>query len=216
MRKAIQIVPVFLLAGCASMVAENCADVDWRAAGFEDGARGAPLAEAALGHSRCVNQRMAFDADLYLAGRTEGLAAYCDPANGFTSGAEGEVYRGVCTGPDGATYEAAYRLGRRIFDLKAAAIAADQTVAAAEADLWEIKRRQAIVESALRSSSAGGAERAEHRAELEKLAEDRTRLEGEVAALTTKRTRVEDALSASFTPAIESPEGVTQPLAVSF
>ena len=90
MRKAVHFFPVLMpaliLAGCASMSADNCGVADWGAAGFEDGARGEPFS-AIGGRASACPAYAAFDVDAYLAGVSAGLSHYCEPANAFAAGA---------------------------------------------------------------------------------------------------------------------------------
>lgn len=180
MRKAVQFFPIVMLAGCASMSADNCAIADWSAAGYSDGARGEPYSAMALRPESCV-QYAASDIDAYLDGVLRGVANYCDPANAFAAGVIGDPYYGVCTGPEGDVFETAYEMGRKVATISRASHGARQTLADIRAELWEVKQREAFLQTEFATSTVR-ADRREYRDELEALEADRTRLEEEIAA----------------------------------
>ena len=111
----------FLLAlgGCAGgMSKEECLYADWQAIGYEDGARGAPANAVSSRRQACANKAgVTADMSAYLAGRDQGLQEYCRPANAFSIGARGAHYYGVCTGPDGDEFAAAFQSGHQLYAL---------------------------------------------------------------------------------------------------
>lgn len=94
---------------------------DWQAIGYEDGARGAPVSAISSRRQACVKQiGEAPDMAEYLAGREQGLRQFCQPSNGFRLGADGATYHGVCAGPEGDSFAAAYESGRHPYSLGSA------------------------------------------------------------------------------------------------
>ena len=85
-----------VLAGCASMSADECLTADWRAIGYEDGAGG--QGPEAFGDRRraCAEHGVTAGFEAYNAGRAEGLTYFCRPRNGYSLGTRGRRYSGVC------------------------------------------------------------------------------------------------------------------------
>jgi hypothetical protein len=84
------------LAGCAGMDAEECASADWRAIGYEDGIQGQSAAAFGTHRKACAGHGVRADFDAYLAGRSEGVAQFCRPQNGYQLGLHGAPYGGIC------------------------------------------------------------------------------------------------------------------------
>lgn len=105
------------LAGCAGMGADECRTADWHAIGYEDGARG--QAPEFFGERRkdCAEHGITADFAAYRAGRSEGLAHYCRPHNGYQLGTRGSRYAGICPaeleGPFLVAYDEGYGLYER-------------------------------------------------------------------------------------------------------
>ncbi len=214
----IYLVVLFALAGCAGMSKSECLTADWRAIGYEDGAAGAPVAAITPRRQVCAKKiGEAPDMDAYLAGREEGLAVYCRPANGFAVGARGEAYRGVCRDERAEAFVAAYRRGAELYALEAAAIRAGDAVAAAQEELWRVRSRIAEVEAALVSPATPNADRVELLVEMKNVHKERRRVEADIAALSRDVERAEAALhDYRRYLAEEAPEGVVRPTSASY
>ena len=96
---------------------DECRTADWRAIGLEDGAQGRALEHLGEHRKACAKHNVTPDTDRYIAGRTEGLATYCTPDNGYRIGRTGETYRGVCPELSIPAFVAAYNRGRELYDL---------------------------------------------------------------------------------------------------
>lgn len=86
------------LAACSggSMNKAECGTADWRAVGFEDGAKGYRADAFARHRKSCAAHGVAADFDRYQAGHAEGLLGYCRPHNGYNLGLKGRRYLGIC------------------------------------------------------------------------------------------------------------------------
>ncbi len=98
MRRLTATIFLFALAGCSSgaMEATECQTADWRAIGYEDGARGYGPNYFGTRRKACAEHGIAANFDAYMAGRDQGLAYYCRPQNGYNVGIQGYRYSGVC------------------------------------------------------------------------------------------------------------------------
>lgn len=209
MRKSSLLVLLAMLVGCASLSEEECLSADWRAIGFEDGAKGEPLSAASERRDACAKRgAAALDMPAYLAGRREGLQAYCTPENGFAAGAGGAVDNRVCEGDGAERFLAGYSKGRRLFDLEASVIRANQALSDEQSDLWETRRRIGEVENAISSTHTPGEERADLVMDLGVLKEDRRRIEAAIAELAQDKARAGDDLAA-FRAALMADGGAT-------
>ncbi|MDD2868775.1 DUF2799 domain-containing protein [Neomegalonema sp.] len=87
-----------LLAGCASLPPARplsqaqCAAIDWRGVGHDDGAAGAPSTELARHVAACPG----LPQEAWAQGRAQGLMSYCTAENGYRLGRSGREYFGVC------------------------------------------------------------------------------------------------------------------------
>ena len=85
-----------VLQACASMGEDECKLADWRGIGIEDGSRGATTASFTKRRQACAKHGVQADMQAYLQGRSQGLRQYCRPQNGYSQGASGRRYNGVC------------------------------------------------------------------------------------------------------------------------
>jgi len=106
---AIWLLAPMLLSGCATMDKNQCVNADWHAVGVEDGARGRPLARLGDHRRACAKYGVAPESERYLAGRNEGLKAFCTYERGYAMGHAGQGYADVCPEPLAASYRAGYR-----------------------------------------------------------------------------------------------------------
>ncbi len=79
-----------------AMTADQCQFVDWREAGWRDGAAG--LTQSAFDERAaiCRASGVTLDDSAYFEGRVAGLQAYCAPTNGYRLGVEGAAHTNVC------------------------------------------------------------------------------------------------------------------------
>ncbi|MEM9690674.1 MAG: DUF2799 domain-containing protein, partial [Pseudomonadota bacterium] len=125
---------VLLVSGCASMSADECMMSDWRAVGYEDGARGYTTAQFGSRRKACAKHGVTADFEAYQEGRREGLVEYCQPARGFQVGANGGQYAGVCDAALEGGFVEAYRIGSELYTLRSAVNSASSAVASREGE----------------------------------------------------------------------------------
>lgn len=106
------------LAGCASMSKDECRAIDWRTAGYEDGATGQGIERLSSRRQACAKHGVVPDLDAYRLGREEGLLEFCQPANGFRVGAVGRGYSGACPQYLAEAFLDAYETGRHLYRLE--------------------------------------------------------------------------------------------------
>nr|MBL8454631.1 DUF2799 domain-containing protein [Zoogloeaceae bacterium] len=108
-----------LSAGCATIPEEQCASVDWRRLGVEDGRAGFSAARIVRHREACAGVGVVPDAAAWEAGRSLGLADYCVLGNAIENGLARNAYEGVCADARfGRAYDAARRLGEARFDIE--------------------------------------------------------------------------------------------------
>lgn len=119
-RKLVIVVALLLLNGCASMSSEDCANADWRALGYQDGARGDTLQRASKRGQDCAKHGFQMNHDTYNEGRNQGLVAYCTSARAYSLGESGKKYNGVCVNHKESEFLAAYDSGYELYRFTAA------------------------------------------------------------------------------------------------
>jgi len=103
---------VLLLSGCATIPPEQCASIDWRRQGLEDGRAGFGPARLARHREACAAVGVVPDTESWEAGRVVGNREYCPLPNAIQQGLARHAYEGVCADPRfGQLYSAARRLG---------------------------------------------------------------------------------------------------------
>lgn len=182
MRFAVLASLLLALAGCAGgMSKEECLYADWRAIGYEDGARGADASAIGSRRVACADKaQVAPDMEAYLAGRERGLDQFCRPASGFDYGSRGYSYTGACASRDEGAFVAAYEKGLTLYGLVENYDAASRALADANADLDNIDHEIAHAQAALVNPVTPHPERLDHLAELK--------------TLYTRRDKVRDAI----------------------
>lgn len=119
---ASSIVFALALGGCAgtSMDKAECKTADWKAIGYEDGAKG--YNTDAFGNRRkaCAQHGIAANFDIYRAGHAEGIALYCRPQNGYKLGVRGYRYGGACPSHLAGTFHAANNDGYGLYERRLA------------------------------------------------------------------------------------------------
>ncbi|MDJ0944844.1 MAG: DUF2799 domain-containing protein [Kiloniellales bacterium] len=187
---------LFLLAvsGCSGMSAEECSVADWRAIGYEDGAKG--LSPQAFGQHRraCAEHGVAADFDGYLAGRKAGLAHYCRPQNGYSLGARGRRYSGVCPTELEADFLAAHAEGFGLYERRRELNRIGQELDRARARADEIEHLVAENTALLISPGIPPSERAALVIELKQLAEEKITVEESILDLEYDYAAAERAL----------------------
>lgn len=181
------VVVAALLGACASMSPEECANSDWRAIGYEDGARGYSSESFGGRRKACAKHGYTADFDAYQDGRREGLVEYCQPSRGFQVGANGGQYYGVCdAGLEGGFLEA-YRIGSQLYSLRSAVSSANSAIYGREAELERTKQNMLDREAALIAKDTPTEERVIILAELKDLAERTGEIETEIDNLVADR-----------------------------
>ena len=90
------LVASLLLAGCATLDADECKAADWRQIGRSDGERGYGMGRLDEHRKACAEHGITPNADRYWLGRSEGLQHYCRLDNALRVGRAGQSYQGVC------------------------------------------------------------------------------------------------------------------------
>jgi len=85
------------VSGCSTLSKGECLSANWKNIGYGDGAQGYLAARISQHRSACAEYNVTPDLNAYTAGRNEGLAQYCTPANGYNTGFAGTSYNGVCS-----------------------------------------------------------------------------------------------------------------------
>jgi len=177
------------LSGCATMNADECAASDWSAIGYEDGSRGYTEDRFGAHRKACAKHGITANFQAYQNGRDRGLESFCQPGRGFSFGANGGQYNGVCAVDMEADFLDAYRAGRKLHTLRSNVNAVNSQLYAAEDALQATKDRIVSVELALINSETTTDERVAYLAELKQLSERKGNLKSEIKQLVADQAR---------------------------
>jgi len=107
------------LPGCETLSKKECLAGDWYGIGKRDGTAGYPADRVNDHAEACLKEAgIRPDEALWERGRQDGLLVYCTAINGRERGAEGDNYRGVCSGPAEAAFMRGYTVGRQIHEVR--------------------------------------------------------------------------------------------------
>ena len=183
------------LGGCATMSADECVTSDWHAIGYEDGARGYTADQLGNRRKACAKHGITPDFAAYQAGREQGLRQYCQPSRGFSLGAGGARYNGVCPADMEADFVDAYNSGHQLYTLRSRVNGATNQINAKEHELDNIHDRIRSAEAKLISSETTIENRVLLLSDLKELSERTGELEAEIAELIEERAIVEQRLA---------------------
>lgn len=178
---------LLVMAGCASMSADECAVSDWRAIGYEDGSRGYTADRLGQHRKACAKHGYAPDFEDYRYGREEGLREFCQPSRGFALGSGGGQYYGVCASDQEPGFLDAYRTGQHLYTLRSNVNYAANAIRAREAELERVRLQIRDTEAALISRETTTENRILLLADLKELSEETGRLEAEIIDLVAER-----------------------------
>jgi len=184
------------LGGCATMSADECVTSDWHAIGFEDGARGYTADQLGNRRKACAKHGVTPDFASYQAGREQGLRQYCQPSRGFSLGAGGSRYNGVCPGDMEGDFVDAYNQGHQLYTLRSRVNGATNQINAKEHELDNTHDRIRSAEARLIGVDTTIEDRVLLLADLKELSERTGQLEAEIAELIEERAIFEQQLNA--------------------
>jgi hypothetical protein len=183
-----------VLSGCASMNADECANSDWTAVGYEDGSRGYTSDRFGNHRKACAKHGITADFQAYQQGRDEGLIEFCQPGRGYNLGASGGHYSGVCSADLEADFLDAYRVGQQLYTLRSNVNAANSEIYAKEHELDDIELAKRDKEALLIAADTTVEDRVLLLADLKRLSERTGELEAEIEHLVIDRARYEQEL----------------------
>ena len=184
-----------VMSGCASMSSEECANSDWAAVGFEDGARGYTTERFSSHRKACAKHGITADFRAYQEGRDEGLVEFCQPSRGYNLGVNGGTYYGVCDVALEEEFLDAYRVGHQLYSLRANVNAANSRIASKERELDRIEKEIRSKEAAVISDETTTEDRVLLLADLKRLSERTGELEEEIKQLIDDRAHHEHELA---------------------
>ncbi len=188
---ALMLMAVAALGGCASMSSEECANSDWAAIGYEDGARGYTTDKFGSHRKACAKHGVTADFTAYQEGREEGLVEYCQPSRGYNLGANGGKYYGVCDIAMEEEFLDAYRVGSQLHVLRSNVNNANSRIYSKEAELKRTKEKIRAKQAELISEDVTTQDRVMLLADLKDLSEHTGELEAEIEELIADKARYE-------------------------
>jgi hypothetical protein len=105
---------------------EECHVADWRAIGYEDGAKGRPHSYLGERRKACAKFGIAANSERYEEGRLAGQVEYCTPQRGFSLGRSGQKLNPVCRPPLDNEFEQAWSYGAEVYTARVKLQASEQ------------------------------------------------------------------------------------------
>lgn len=165
------------VSGCASLSKNECLNADWRIIGFEDGNKGYPLDRIGQHRKACARVKVIPDMDDYEKGHLKGAREYCTPARGYSEGAKGAAYQGICPEDLAGAFLGGYRDGQELYALNRKLNEVVTAIVGINNRINEIEADIAYHEGEIISRESGSASRGEHLAALRSLQREYTDLE---------------------------------------
>lgn len=182
------------LGGCASMSSDECANSDWTAIGYEDGSRGYTSDRFTNRRKACAKHGITADFQTYQDGRHRGLVEFCRPSRGFTVGANGGQYNGVCAADLEPEFLEAYHVGYQLYNLRAKVNNASTRIYQHERELKNVKKDLRLMGVALISAETTTEERVLLLADIKDLSERSGQVEAKIQGLVAERARLQTEL----------------------
>lgn len=176
------------------MSSEECANSDWVAIGYEDGSRGYTTDQFGNRRKACAKHGVTADFKAYQAGRAEGLVEFCQPSRGYSLGANGGTYYGVCDVALEEEFLDAYRVGSQLHSLRSNVNNANSRIYSKEAELKRTKEKIRDKQAALISDDVTPQDRLLLLTDIKELAERTGELEAEIEQLVADKARHEHEL----------------------
>lgn len=171
------------VAGCSSLSRNQCIAGDWETVGYRDGLGGVASTRLLEHHEACVSHGVVPDRNAYLTGWQDGIAQYCQPANGFSLGQRGVAYGNVCPLRLHSAFHDAYQDGRRIYRARTEVATLQNAISQRQQRLQAIKSELADIAGGMLSAESSTADRARMLLEANDLAQEQGRLHGEIDEL---------------------------------
>jgi hypothetical protein len=169
------------------MSVEECQTSDWHAIGFEDGSRGYSPDHLSSHRKDCAKHGVTPDFQAYRAGHEEGLSLFCQPSRGFSLGANGGSYNGVCAAHREGDFIDAYNSGYHLYNLRVRVNSATSQIAYKEGELKRNKDHIIVREGDLIAAETTIEERVMILSELKDLVDENGKLEAEIRQLIRDR-----------------------------
>jgi len=150
-----------VLAGCATMTAEECVAADWRSTGYADASEGRPASHLSHHVSACADHGIIADEAAYAEGHADGARAYCTPTNAFRVGRRGGSHPGFCPDDLAHGFDVAYQDARGLYTRRRAVTDAETQLASLERSMSQLEARIFQEEAALRNPTLTPASRAQ-------------------------------------------------------
>jgi len=171
--------------GCASdSVSESqCIAGDWQTVGYRDGANGYRSTQLLEHQNACVKHGVIPDRTAYMAGWTQGVREYCDANNGYDAGERGDGYNNLCPDDQRQAFLTAYHAGRQLYLARSEVDELEQQIGQREVRLDEITAELVSSASQQLDPTLTPVARVDLLAAMERLAEERGRINAELPTL---------------------------------
>ena len=107
---------ILIIPGCATLDKKECKTADWKAIGFEDGARGYGLANRFGQHRKaCAEYGIKAKFEIYRLGHNQGIRQYCTPEQGYRLGRMNKRFPAHCPADLVSSTRRGFNVGHQIY-----------------------------------------------------------------------------------------------------
>lgn len=169
------IVSYLVVAACTSLTKNECLGGNWLKIGQHDGERGRPLSLFKDHVKNCGKHGVRPNKHQYEDGRNFGLAKYCTTLSGFSAGRYSQTYHNVCPAETRGEFIRGYELGSQFGQV--------------ESQLSSVKHSIDEIRGTLRKDKIKPDERQRLDGQLDRLRDEKHRLEREIGRIRTVANR---------------------------
>lgn len=179
MRRILAITVLLALGGCAAtdMNKAECKTADWRAVGYDDGAKGRSADTFGARQKSCAKHGVASNFDTYLVGHGQGLAVFCRPQNGYRLGSSGARYSGSCPADLEQGFRTAHADGFGLYERRKARDGIARELRHSKRRVSHIENELIRNTARLASPAMSPARRTNLAIEIKRLAEEKAKLQ---------------------------------------
>lgn len=158
-RRLLLLLPLLVLAGCASLSESDCRSANWDDIGYRDGTKGAGPDRVQDHASACVEYGISVDREAWNRGYERGLGVYCTPENAVQVALSGASYGGVCPPESDAEFATHWRAARPVYEQRQKVAQLEQrrreleyafSASDSERERYDIRTELARVDEAMR------------------------------------------------------------------
>ena len=172
-----------LFSGCATLNKSECLNANWQIIGMEDGAKGRLSTYIGQHREACAEHNIVPNLAQYQSGYKTGVSQFCTESSGFAKGKSGYRYNGVCPAELSEGFLSGYRRGSQLYAISSSINNYRSKINNHRHEIKKIKKKVALIETKLISSTATSTQRIIMLRDLRDLQKRQGKLESNIRRL---------------------------------